>query len=193
MYERASVSVTAWASNMRSPFLSQSTLDAAPPRRAGRSGARRMGRTAWKPGLVGRSEPTRDGPRAVLDAKAGGHVLQDERDEIGVAVLDQLFRGRHAWVLPGPGRDPGGPIAVEFGAAGRDPLAQPVAGIGEVAVPRQRRRRRAVWVVGVEPVRVQGRQFPDQFVVAVPERRDYGRREPVRRAQPVDPGRWGQA
>ena len=70
---------------------------------------------------------------------------------------------------------------------GRDPFPQPVAGLSEVAVPRQAAPRAALRVVGVEPVGVQRGEFPDQFVVAVPVRRDHRRRQPVGQPQPVHP------
>src|SRR3954451_10739644 len=105
MYERASVRVMAWASNMRSLFREWFTPDAAPRRRTGRRGVRGLGRSAWGPGVVGRAGRSGGGPPPIRDATTGGDVRQDGRDEVGVAVLDGYVRGRHSRRVPGPGRD----------------------------------------------------------------------------------------
>ena len=58
-------------------------------------------------------------------------------DEVGVSIGDDGFVVGGLGFFAGPGGLAGGSVAVEAGAGGGDPVAQAVAGVGEVAVPAQ--------------------------------------------------------
>ncbi len=88
----------------------------------------------------------------------------------------------------GPRGLPGRPVTVQP----RTATGTPTRGAG--CGPRRSRDAtpsgadgRAFGVVGVEPVGVERREFPDQLVVAMPQRWDHRRREAVGVAQPVHP------
>ena len=77
---------------------------------------------------------------ALLDAATCGDVVDYELDEVRVAVGDDRLCCRLNGCFARPRGLPGGAVAVQSGARGRDPLAQPVPRVAEVAVPRERRR-----------------------------------------------------
>ena len=66
---------------------------------------------------------------------AGSHVGDHPCHEVLVAVGDDDFLNRIGGFLARPGGVPRGTVAVQAGARGRDPIAKPLAGVGEVAVP----------------------------------------------------------
>ena len=59
------------------------------------------------------------------------------------------------WVFTGPARLASRAVPVEPSAARRYPIAKASAGVGEVAVPAQRRGPVLLRVVGAQPVQVQ--------------------------------------
>ena len=76
---------------------------------------------------------------SLLDPAASRDVFDHEFDEVGATVLnDDLGPGRTA-VFTRPDRLTGRSVAIEAGAAGSHPFAQPLASVGEVAVPHDRR------------------------------------------------------
>ena len=108
-----------------------------------------------------------------------GDLVEHELHEVFGTVGDDDILDRRGWVLAGPARLPCRSVSVEPGAGRRYPIAEPGAGVGEVAVPSQRRGAVLLGVVGAQPVQVERREFPDQFGVPMPERRD--RRSPAGR------------
>jgi hypothetical protein len=127
------------------------------------------------------------GIELVLGLAARGDIVEDELHEVLIPVSDDRVLDRACRVLAGPGGLPGRAVSVETGAGSGDPVAEPLAGVGEVAVPAQRRGAVLLRVVGGQPVQVQSAQLPQQLRVAVPERRNYRSRQPVGAAEPVDP------
>lgn len=77
------------------------------------------------------------GAEVLFDVAAGGDVVEHELDEVVVTVGDRDLGDGSGRLLAGPGDLAGGAVTVQTGAAGGDPLAQPVAGVGEVPVPGQ--------------------------------------------------------
>mgnify|MGYP001020131423 CR=1 FL=1 len=114
-------------------------------------------------------------------------LVEDELDEVFVAVGDRRLVHVISGFFARPGGLAGGTVAVQPGAGGSDPVAQALAGVGEVAMPAQWCGAVLVGVVGAQPVEVEGGEFPEEFGVAVPVGRDDGCGEPVGVAQPVDP------
>src|SRR3954463_14778533 len=109
----------------------------------------------------------------VVADPAGGapaDVVAQEGDEVLVAVRDADLRCGFGCWFPGPGGLPGWAVAVQAGAAGPDPVAEPAAGVREVAMPDAGCGRGRVGVVAVQPVGVQRGELPDQLVVSVPQR-----------------------
>ena len=98
-------------------------------------------------------------------------LVDDVLDEVGVSVGDDGFVVGGLGVFAGPGGLAGGAASVQAGAGGGDPVAQAVAGVGEVAVPAQGCGTVLFGVAGAQSVQVQRGQFPDQFGVAMPVRR----------------------
>ena len=76
----------------------------------------------------------------LLDARAGGtaargDIVEDELHEVLIPVSDDRVLDRACRVLAGPGGLPGRAVSVETGSGSGDPVAEPLAGVGEVAVP----------------------------------------------------------
>src|SRR4051794_26018393 len=105
-----------------------------------------------------------------LGTSATEHVATHELLEVRGPVpnLDLAL----TWLggLAGPNGQAGGAVAVQPGPAQCDPLAEPMAGVGEVPHPRDRCRGRGGLVVAGQVVEVERGQLPDQLVVAVPVR-----------------------
>lgn len=57
-----------------------------------------------------------------------------------------------------------------------------------IPMPRQRRSRRCVGVVCIEPCGVEREELPDELIVSMPQGRHDGRLETVCVSKPVDPG-----
>lgn len=83
-------------------------------------------------------------------------VVGHELDEVLGPVDDGLLgRGLvDVRVFAGPDGLSRGAVAVEAGAAGRDPVAEAFAGVGEVAVPADGCGAVRFGVVGIQPVQV---------------------------------------
>ena len=90
-------------------------------------------------------------------------------------------------LFAGPGGLSGGPVAVQAGPGGGHPVAEALAGGGEVAVPADRGGRVLLRVVGTEPVQVQRAELPVQLGVPVPVGRDDRCGQCVGAAEPFDP------
>jgi hypothetical protein len=90
-------------------------------------------------------------------------------------VLDSI-----RWTFPWPSRLARRPIPLQAGTSCRHPVAKALSGVGEVAMPSQRRRAVLLGIVGAQPVHVQRGKLPHEFGVPMPERRNDGRREAVR-------------
>lgn len=107
-----------------------------------------------------------------LGGAATGDVVDDKAHEVVVAVGDLYFFDCVCRRLARPGGLPCRSVAVEPGARRGDPVVETLAGVGEVSVPAEGRGAVLVGVVGAKPVQVECGEFPDQFRVAVPERRN---------------------
>lgn len=114
-------------------------------------------------------------------------IRDDELHEVGVAVRDLDFFDRAHRRFAWPGRLTCGAVAVEAGSGSGNPVVEAVACVGEVAMPAEGGGAVLLGVVGTEPVKVQGGEFPHEFGVPVPERRDHRGGQTIRAAEPVDP------
>ena len=131
----------------------------------------------------------RGGAGSLLDASSGGDVFERRtatksasRSSISTSAPDSAGWPRRARSSAGSaGRGRVGSPQVETHSRSR------LRASAKSRCHADRRRGCALGVVGVEPVRVQRGELPDQLVVAMPVRRDHRRRQPVRRAQPVHP------
>ena len=76
---------------------------------------------------------------SIFRGLAGSHLIEHELDEVGLAVVNHLFYDLLRVFFTGPGRLPGGPIAISASAAGSNLVAQSPPSVGEVSVPTERR------------------------------------------------------
>ncbi len=83
-------------------------------------------------GSVGRCRDER-----VLDCPPSRDVFDDEPAEVSCPIDDRDLFDRRRRFLPGPSRLTCSSVAVEARAAGRDPVVQAFAGLGEVLVPAE--------------------------------------------------------
>lgn len=131
--------------------------------------------------------PVEAGEERVFGFSPSSDFIQDVLDEVFVPVSDRSLGcglgGGFSW----PGCLSRGTVAIQAGAAGRDPVAQARSGVSEVAVPAERRRTVLIGVVGAQPMQVQCREFPEEFRVAMPVRRNDAGGKTVGAAEPVDP------
>ena len=107
------------------------------------------------------------------------NLVDDELHEVGIAVSDDLLDVFDRVILTGPDCQPCGPVSIETGATRGHPVAEPLPRVSEVSMPAQWGRAVLVRVIGAEPVQMQRSQFPDEFGMAVPKRRNYCRRKSV--------------
>lgn len=108
------------------------------------------------------------GVEGVFGGLAFVDLVDDVLDEVGVSVGDDGLVLDGLGFFAGPCGLSGGTVSVEAGTGCGDPVAEEVAGVGEVAVSSQGCGTVLFGVIGAEPVQVQRGQFPDQFGVAMP-------------------------
>ncbi len=120
-----------------------------------------------------------------LDLAPLGDV--DELHKVLVTITDDDVFHRVGRQFTWPSSLPRRPVAFQPRPRDRDPVAKPLAGIGEVTVPAEWGGAVLVGVVGAEPVQVQRGELSDEFGVPMPERRHDGCWQTVGAPQPVHP------
>jgi len=97
---------------------------------------------------------------------ACGDIVEDELHEVLISVSDDRVLDWACRVLPGPGGLPGGAVSVETGSGSCDPVTEPLAGVGEVAMPAQRGGAVLLRVVGGQLMQMGGVKAWKQHEVA---------------------------